>query len=145
MKRHHLFSFFVVPLTVFVTCLVSEHAASQAPLDDKNAAQVSSQSDRSQQPVSSDAAPPFTTQLKGHLTVRDDRTATEVATKRIKILSQGVIQSLSQQQVRFVEGMQKLETLEAFTEKADGRHVAVELRKHHYARRGFWPASYICP
>ena len=125
-KRHHPISFLVVLLTVFVTCLSSEDAASQGPLDGKTVPQVSSQSDRSQQPVSPDATPPFTTQFKGQLTIRDNRTATEVTTKRIKILSQGVVQSLSQQQVQFVEGMQKLETLEAFTEKADGRHVAVD-------------------
>ena len=125
MKRHHPVSFLAVLLTVFVTCLVSEDAAAQGPLDGKTAPQVSSQSDRSQ-PVSPDATPPFTTQFKGRLTIRDNRTATEVTTKRIKILSQGVVQSLSQQQVQFVEGMQKLETLEAFTEKADGRHVAVD-------------------
>jgi hypothetical protein len=125
-KRHHLFSLPVVLLAVFAACLVSEDAASQASLDGKNPAPVSPQPDQSQQPVSPDGTPPFTTQLKGHITVRDNRTATEVTTKRIKILSQGVIQSLSQQQVQFVEGMQKLETLEAFTEKADGRHVAVD-------------------
>jgi hypothetical protein len=94
-KRHHPISFLVVLLTVFVTCLSSEDAASQGPLDGKTVPQVSSQSDRSQQPVSPDATPPFTTQFKGQLTIRDNRTATEVTTKRIKILSQGVVQSLS--------------------------------------------------
>jgi hypothetical protein len=125
-RRHHPVSFLVVLLTVFMTCLVSEDAASQGPIDGKAAAPVNSQSDGSQQPVPPDATPPFTTELKGHLTIRDNRTATEVTTKRIKILSQGVIQSLSQQQIQFVEGMQKIETVEAFTEKADGRHVAVD-------------------
>jgi hypothetical protein len=106
MKRHHLFSFPVVVLTTLVTCLANHGAAAQ--------------------PISPDATPPFTTEFKGHISIRDNRTATEVTTKRIKILSPGVVQSLSQQQVQFVEGMQKLETLEAFTEKADGRHVAVD-------------------
>jgi Domain of Unknown Function with PDB structure (DUF3857)/Transglutaminase-like superfamily len=124
--RRHLFSLPVVLLTTFATALVSEGAAAQASLDGKNAAQVAHRSDRSQQPVAADAMPPFTMQFKGHITIRDDRTATEVTTRRIKILTQGVVQSLSQQQVQFVEGMQKLETLEAFTEKADGRHVAVD-------------------
>jgi hypothetical protein len=64
--------------------------------------------------------------VKGRIIVRDNRTATEITTKRIKILSPGAVQSLSQQQIPFVEGMQKLETLEAFTEKADGRHVPVD-------------------
>ena len=123
-RRHQSISWLVF-LTAFVTCVASEYAAAQGALEGKTAPPVSSQSDRSQ-PVSADAAPPFTTQFKGHITIRDNRTATEVTTKRIKILSPGVVQSLSQQQVQFVEGMQKLETLEAFTEKADGRHVAVD-------------------
>ena len=123
-RRHQSISWLVF-LTAFVTCVASEYAAAQGALEGKTAPPVSSQSDRSQ-PVSADAAPPFTTQFKGRLTIRDNRTATEVTTKRIKILSQGMIQSLSQQQVQFVEGMQKLETLEAFTEKADGRHVPVD-------------------
>ena len=125
MKRHRFVPFLVVLLTPFVACLASEDAASQGRLDGKTDAPVSAQPDRSQQAVTPNATPPFTTELNGHLTIRDNRTATEVTTKRIKILSQGVVQSLSQQQVQFVEGMQKLETLEAFTEKADGRHVPV--------------------
>ncbi len=112
--------------TVLVACLVSTDADSQGRPDGTADVPVNSQPDRPQQAPSPNAPPPFTTQLNGHLTVRDDRTATETTTKRVKILSQGVIQSLSQQPVQFVEGMQKLETLEAFTEKADGRHVAVD-------------------
>jgi Domain of Unknown Function with PDB structure (DUF3857)/Transglutaminase-like superfamily len=125
-KRHRPISFPAILLSVFVACLMSERAVGQGPLEGKNATQASPPSDRAQPPVSPDALPPFTMELAGHITVRDDRTASEVMTKRIKILSQGVVQSLSQQQVQFVEGMQKLETLEAFTEKADGRHVAVD-------------------
>src|ERR1700688_3573839 len=45
-KRHHPISFMVL-LTCFVTCLVSEHAAAQGPLDGKTAPQASSPSDRS--------------------------------------------------------------------------------------------------
>ena len=71
------------------------------------------------------AQPPFTVQYVGRLTVREDRTGTETSTKRIKILTPGAIQLLSQQQVKFVEGMQRLDTVEAFTEKADGRRVPV--------------------
>jgi hypothetical protein len=116
----------IVLLTVFVGCLVSKDAVSQGRPDGTNNAPASLQPDRSQQSVSSDTTPPFTTEFKGHLIIRDNRTATDTSTKRIKILSQGMIQSLSQQQVQFVEGMQKLETLEVFTEKADGRHVSVD-------------------
>ena len=63
---------------------------------------------------------------QSHLTVRADLTATILATKRLKILAPAAIQSLSQQQLLFVEGMQTVDILEAFTEKADGTRVPVE-------------------
>ncbi len=70
--------------------------------------------------------PPFTTAYEGHLTVRANRTGTEISTKRIKILTPSVVQTLSQQQLQYIEGMQTLETLEAYTEKSDGRHIPVD-------------------
>ena len=72
------------------------------------------------------AQPPFAVEYRGHLTVRNDRTGTEISTKRIKILTPSAIQTLSQQQLPFVEGMQTLETVEAYTEKSDGRHIPVD-------------------
>jgi hypothetical protein len=72
------------------------------------------------------AQPPFATQYESSLTIRADRTGTETSTKRIKILTPGAVQALSQQQLQFIEGMQKLETLEAFTEKSDGRRIQVD-------------------
>jgi hypothetical protein len=111
---------------MLVACLINTDAAAQSLPNGTTDGPASAQPDRSQQAPSPNAPPPFSTEINGHLVIRDDRTATETITKRIKILSQGVVQSLSQQQIRFVEGMQTLETLEAFTEKADGRHVAVD-------------------
>ena len=72
------------------------------------------------------AQPPFATEYESHLTVRADRTGTEVSTKRIKIMTPGAVQALSQQQLQFIEGMQTLETVEAYTEKSDGRRVPVD-------------------
>jgi hypothetical protein len=69
---------------------------------------------------------PYTRQYEGHVTVRPDRTATEVVTQRIKLLTSNAVAALSQQQLFFVEGMQSLETLEAFTEKTDGTRVPVD-------------------
>jgi hypothetical protein len=63
--------------------------------------------------------------VQGHVTVRADRTATAVFTRRFKILTPASIQPISQQQLWFVEGMQSIEVVEAFTEKADGRQVPV--------------------
>src|SRR5262249_42517520 len=82
------------------------------------------------QSASAEPAPaarmPYAVSYEGHLSVRSDRTATELFTKRIKILAAASIQSLSQQQLLFIEGMQTLETVEAFTEKADGTRVPVD-------------------
>lgn len=122
MQRHHPIPNLVACLIILGGCLISQDAVSQSRPASPNNGAASVQ----QQPVPADDAPPFTTQFKSHITVRDNRTATETTTKRVKILAPGAVQALSQQQVQFVEGMQKLETLEAFTEKADGRHVPVD-------------------
>ena len=75
-------------------------------------------------PVAAQA--PFSVAYVTHLTVRQDRTATEISTKRIKILTPSAVQTLSQQQLQFIEGMETVETVEAFTEKADGRRIPVD-------------------
>jgi Domain of Unknown Function with PDB structure (DUF3857)/Transglutaminase-like superfamily len=71
------------------------------------------------------AQAPYAVQYDGRVTVRADRTATDTFTHRIKILTPGAIASVSQQQLRFVEGMEDLDTVEAFTEKPDGSKVPV--------------------
>ncbi len=81
-----------------------------------------------------DVAPPpaaapatsYAVAYDGHLTVRADRTATGVFTKRYKILAPAAIQAISQQQLWFAEGMQSVDVVEAYTAKADGRRVPVE-------------------
>jgi hypothetical protein len=79
-----------------------------------------------QQPTQAPTAQaPFTTEYEGQVTIRPDLTTTEVATKRIKILAPSVVQALSQQHLPFIEGMQTLAVVEAFTEKADGRRIPV--------------------
>jgi transglutaminase-like putative cysteine protease len=71
------------------------------------------------------APAPYAVEYDARLVVRADRTATETSTKRIKILTPGAIASVSQQHTVFIEGMQRLDTVEAFTEKADGSKVPV--------------------
>jgi transglutaminase-like putative cysteine protease len=68
---------------------------------------------------------PYALQYEGRVTVRTDRTATDVFTERLKILTPSAIATVSQQELTFVEGMQTLETVEAFTEKSDGTKVPV--------------------
>jgi Domain of Unknown Function with PDB structure (DUF3857)/Transglutaminase-like superfamily len=68
---------------------------------------------------------PYALKYEGRVTVRADRTATDVFTHRLKIFTPSAIAAVSQQHLRFVEGMETLETLEAFTEKSDGTKVPV--------------------
>jgi hypothetical protein len=68
---------------------------------------------------------PYALQYESRVTVRMDRTATDVFTQRLKILTPSAIATVGQQQLTFVEGMQTLETVEAFTEKSDGTKVPV--------------------
>jgi transglutaminase-like putative cysteine protease len=60
------------------------------------------------------------------ITVRADRTAEKIETRRIKVLAAGAVQSVGQQTLTYVEDMQTVDILDAYTEKADGRRVAVE-------------------
>jgi hypothetical protein len=61
------------------------------------------------------AQTPYSATYEGHITVRADRTATDVFTKRFKILAPSAIALVSQQQATYVEGMESLDTVEAFT------------------------------
>jgi transglutaminase-like putative cysteine protease len=69
---------------------------------------------------------PYAQQYESHFTIHADHSATEVFTHRFKILTQSAIQSVSQQKLLFVEGMQTLNTVEAFTEKPDGRRLPID-------------------
>jgi transglutaminase-like putative cysteine protease len=60
------------------------------------------------------------------ITLHADRTAESVSTTRIKILGESALRTIGQQTVSYVEGMQTLEVVEAYTEKADGRRIAVD-------------------
>src|SRR2546425_996548 len=77
-------------------------------------------------PTSQNARAPYAAQYEGRITVRANHTATEVFTKRFKILTPSAIQLVGQQQLLFMEGMQTLDTIEAFTEKSDGRRLPVD-------------------
>ena len=58
--------------------------------------------------------------------VHADRTAVEVATTRIKVLTEAAVQEQGQQVGHFVEGMTTLDIVDAYTEKSDGRRIAVD-------------------
>jgi len=67
----------------------------------------------------------YAIQFERHITVRPNRTATDLFTRRITILAPSAVATLSQQQFAFFEGMETLETVDVFTEKADGSKVPV--------------------
>ncbi len=69
---------------------------------------------------------PYAATYEGHVTVHDDRTATDLFTKRFKILTPSAIALVSQQMETYIDGMETLDTVEAFTEKSDGTRVPVD-------------------
>jgi transglutaminase-like putative cysteine protease len=60
------------------------------------------------------------------ITLHTDRTAESASTTRIKILGESALRAVGQQSISYVDGMQTLEIVEAYTEKADGRRIAVD-------------------
>jgi transglutaminase-like putative cysteine protease len=84
-----------------------------------------------QMPVAQPAVPAeaaktaFTSTYESHLTLKADRTATEVSTKRFKILAPSAITVVSEQKEIYDQSLETLETVEAFTQKADGTKVPV--------------------
>jgi len=61
-----------------------------------------------------------------HITVRPDLTSDVNTTSRFKILRESAIRTLGQQNLSYVESLNALEVIAAFTEKADGRKIEVE-------------------
>jgi hypothetical protein len=96
-----------------------------APLGNRLAVAQTGLNAPSQAAQSLEVQAPYALQYEGRVTVRADRTATDFFTQRLKILTPSAIATVSQQQLTFVEGMQTLETVEAFTEKSDGTKVPV--------------------
>src|ERR1051326_7240137 len=74
-------------------------------------------------------APPatsFTLATDTVLTVRPDFSSEKVITVRVKLLGEAALSGAGQQSLNFHESQQKLEVLEAYTEKEDGRRIVVE-------------------
>lgn len=68
---------------------------------------------------------PYAQQFESHVTVHADHTATEVSTEKVKVLTQSAVETVSEQQLTFIEGIETLDTVEAYTAKADGRRIPV--------------------
>jgi Domain of Unknown Function with PDB structure (DUF3857) len=68
----------------------------------------------------------FTTAYDDTIKLNADSTGELVETRRIKVQSLVAVQQVAQQNVQYVQGMQSLDIVAAFTEKADGTRVQVD-------------------
>jgi transglutaminase-like putative cysteine protease len=71
-------------------------------------------------------SPAYTASVDTKLIVRPDLTAVATNTVRYKILRESAIRTLGQQTLSYVESLSLLEVIEAYTEKRDGRKIAVD-------------------
>ena len=71
-------------------------------------------------------SPAYTASIDTKLVVRPDLTAVATNTVRYKILRESAIRTLGQQTLSYVESLSLLEVIEAYTEKRDGRKIAVD-------------------
>jgi hypothetical protein len=69
----------------------------------------------------------YTVAFDNTLTLNADKTGEYLETRRVKVLAIAALQQVAQQNVEYVEGMQSLSIVSAFTEKADGTRVPVDL------------------
>src|ERR1043166_5593676 len=72
------------------------------------------------------AATSFTLATDTVLTVRPDFSSEKVITVRVKLLGEAALSGAGQQSLNFHESQQKLEVLEAYTQKEDGRRISVD-------------------
>jgi tetratricopeptide (TPR) repeat protein len=68
----------------------------------------------------------FTLATDTVLTVRPDFSSEKVIKVRVKLLGEAAVTGVGQHSLNFHESQQKLEVLEAYTEKEDGRRIPVE-------------------
>src|ERR1700680_3252811 len=93
----------VLPVAILAGQIGAGHAlADQSPVAPAQAAPQAAPTQTAQMP--------YAGTYQGHVTVRADRTAIDVFSKRFKILTASAINLVSQQHETFVEGMETLET-----------------------------------
>jgi hypothetical protein len=99
--------------------------ASAACIAPPFAAAAPAQTPAAEQPSSDGAA--FTLAFDGTLKLNADATGEYRETRRVKVLGIAALRLVAQQSYSYVQGMQSLDVVEAFTEKADGTRVPVDL------------------
>lgn len=77
------------------------------------------------QQLSADGAP-FKVTFDNTLKLNADKTGEYIEKRRVKVQGVAALQQVAQQSISYLEGMQSLAIVEAFTEKADGTKVAVD-------------------
>ncbi len=107
-------SVFVLAYAVACTLALSGAALAQMPTPAVQA-----------QSAARDAAP-MDIAIDMSITVRADRSAEVLTTRRVKVLSEGAVQFAGQFAQKFIEGMETLRIVKAYTIKSDGREIAVE-------------------
>jgi len=68
----------------------------------------------------------YLTAVGSRLTISSDLTAIQDTTVRQTVLNESAIRILGQQSLSFAESISTIEIVEAFTEKADGRRLALD-------------------
>ena len=71
-------------------------------------------------------SPAYTTSIEARIVVRADLTSTMDYSVRYKILRESAIRPLGQLNLSYVESLNPLEVIEAYTHKADGTKLAIE-------------------
>jgi len=70
--------------------------------------------------------PAYTLSTDVHITIRPDLTASIKWTRQLKILGESAIATLGQQTLSYVESLNPIEVVEAYTQKPDGQKIMVE-------------------
>ena len=101
-----------------VCCLLQLIAMAAAQPGATSPAPSTSQSDAD--------TPTYTMSADVHIAIRPDLTASIKWTRQYKILRESAIATLGQQTLSYVESLNPIEVVEAYTQKADGRKIMLE-------------------
>src|SRR2546422_4470545 len=72
------------------------------------------------------ASGPVAIKLETSVIVRADRTWQTITTQRVAAFTESAVERAGRQAVSYIDGMESLEVLAAYTEKPNGRRVAVD-------------------
>ncbi len=124
---HHLLATSIIATGLAPSSALAQAPKPAAPLAGAAKAAKPAIAPKAAAPAAARAEPaPFSLAFDRTITLHADRTADTVTTTRIKILGEAALRNMGQQTASYIEGLQNLDVIEAYTEKADGRRVAVD-------------------